>query len=84
MAKSKVMESTILVWAYKGIKELDYRTGFVEVGEKLATKLLESGKVQSPSIGAMALKPIQYVNPERVKITKGKPKDIVTKDSEDK
>ena len=46
------------VWAWKKIKELDGKTGFVPVDEKIAKKLIATGKVQDPKVGGKFLKHI--------------------------
>jgi len=84
MSKRKKVEHVRLVWAFQELKELDKRVGFVTVEWDLAQKLLDSGKVQNPQIGANALKPIQYKKPKKQTITKDTPKEIVTKDTKGK
>ncbi len=84
MSKKKSAELVRLVWAFQELKELDNRVGFVTVPDSLAEKLLKAEKVQSPQIGANALKPIQYKKPKKETITKDTPKEIVTKDTKGK
>ncbi len=48
-----------LVWAYKPLPDLNNETGFVAVQDALAKKLIASGDVQDPAIGAHHFKEIQ-------------------------
>ena len=50
----------MLVWAYKRLTELDGKVGFVVCDDKTGKNLLNTKRVQSPSIGANALKHIDY------------------------
>ena len=53
------------VWAYKQLKSLDYKTGFVQLEDKMANKLLKSKSVQDPLQGANALSPIETPKPTK-------------------
>ena len=64
MSKPKVDEQQELVWAFKGLKELDDKTGFVECDSSLAKKLIKSGDVQDPRVGGRDLK---YIEEKEVK-----------------
>ncbi len=55
----KVIESTMLIWAFKPLAVLGYETGFVQCDESVGEKLLADDKAQLPNVGAMALKPIE-------------------------
>ncbi len=50
----------MLVWAFKRLEELNDEVGYVTCDDKMATKLLKSGKVQDLRAGANALKYIDY------------------------
>jgi len=86
MGKKQVVKvagqkGVILVWAFQELDELDGRTGFITCDEDLGRKLLKSGKVQDPRIGAGSLKHIVYGKPTAVeaKVTKAKPKNTKEK-----
>jgi ABC-type branched-subunit amino acid transport system substrate-binding protein len=67
----------MVVWAYKPIEELQGKTGFVNVADKeLAKKLLDSGEVQNPLMGAAALSPIQK-GPIQKKVVRRRKKKVV-------
>lgn len=51
--------SETLVWAYKPLPDLNNETGFVACDAKLAAKLIDSGDVQDPAIGAHHFKEIE-------------------------
>lgn len=53
------MSRTTSIWAYKPLPELNGQTGFVECEENLAAKLLASGDVQDPQVGALNLREIE-------------------------
>jgi len=47
------------VWAFEPLEELGGETGFLSVDDdKLAEKLIKSGAVQDPAVGALELKHI--------------------------
>jgi len=70
----------VTVWAFKKIKELDERTGFVQVNIKTAEKLISSGEVQDPKVGNRALKFIDDTPIKKVPVRKPtKAKDKSTK-----
>ena len=46
----------VSVWAFEGIPELEYQTGFVPVEAGMAEELIAAGKVQDPRVGGTALK----------------------------
>lgn len=48
-----------LVWAFKPLPDLNNETGFVACDEALAERLLKSGDVQDPAIGAHHFNEIQ-------------------------
>ncbi len=47
------------VWAFKPLAALDNQTGFVVCDHTLADKLIESGDVQSLTVGGFYLKEIE-------------------------
>jgi hypothetical protein len=51
--------SQTTVWAFQPIDELNNETGFVSCDEDLAKKLISSGMVDDPAIGAGFLREIQ-------------------------
>lgn len=51
--------SETLVWAFKPLPDLNNETGFVACDAALAAKLLASGDVQDPAIGAHHFNEIQ-------------------------
>lgn len=51
--------SETLVWAYKPLPDLNNETGFVACESALARKLIASGDVQDPAIGAHHFHEIQ-------------------------
>jgi hypothetical protein len=51
--------SETTVWAFKPLKALNGETGFVVCDHDLADKLVESGEVQDPRVGALHFKEIQ-------------------------
>jgi len=64
----------MLVWAFQKLDELNNQTGFVNCDDKVGDKLLKSGAVQDPRVGAMALKSI-----ETTKVVEAAPvKKVVT------
>ena len=52
------MSKRTIVWAYKPVQSLRYRTGFVECDKELADLLIAEDEVQDPRIGAAFLKPV--------------------------
>ncbi len=44
------------VWAYKKLEELNDATGFVAVDNEIGARLISTGEVQNPVIGAKFLK----------------------------
>jgi len=69
----------VTVWAFKKLKELDERTGFVQVNIKTAEKLISSGKVQDPKVGNRALKFIDDTPIKKVPVRKTPVKKSPTK-----
>jgi len=60
-----------LVWAFKPLPDLNNETGFVTCDDALAARLLETGDVQDPAIGAHHFNEIQSaaaVEAEPVKV----------------
>ncbi len=76
--KKEVNEKVIYdvtVWAYKRLPELNNQTGFVQVKEDVAEKLLKTGDVQSLEEGSLGFK---YIEEE--KSVDSQAKDMTTKD----
>jgi hypothetical protein len=57
--KGKQKMGETIVWAYKPLKELDGETGLVECTIELAERLIASGDVQNPNVGALCFKEIE-------------------------
>lgn len=52
------MEERTIVWAYKPVQSLHYKTGIVECDKELAELLIAEGEVQDLKVGAINLKPV--------------------------
>ena len=52
------MEERTIVWAYKPVQALHYKTGIVECDKELADLLIAEGEVQDLRVGAAHLKPV--------------------------
>lgn len=67
----------MIVWAYKPLEVLGGKVGFQNIPDReLAMKLLKSGDVQNPQMGAAKLNPIQRGEPQKEKIVRRRKKKV--------